>query len=203
MKRNALLVLTLVVATSVLSQGIEAADLAQGDEGTIATLYALDATTSHLSLNDGMPGAVVQDHLTFNRDSQLSFDTYSKDSFRVGIQGGEVGAIVDLGDDDALKARYGYKETVGNVQGFTSIHMEGGTAVVVKDYNARQFQPLKEFAELDRKRPDANTARVIVGHMYLVRISRRERRDSTHLHAKLKVLAYVPGQYVTIRWSRL
>ena len=200
MMRPAMLMLTLVVVATAICQRIEAADVAPQGEGTIATLYALDATTSHLSLADGMPGAVVQDHLTFNRDSQLSFDTYAKDCFRVGIQGGDIGAIVDLGDDDALKARYGYKETVGNVQGFTSIHIDGGIAVVVKDYNLRQFQPLREFAELDRKRPDADTARVIVGHMYLVRITRD---DATKLYAKLKVLAYVPGQYVTSRWSRL
>ena len=168
--------------------------------GEIATLYALDPITSHLSFNDGKPGAVVQGSLLYNRDSQLSFDTYEKDSFRVGIQGGEDGAIVDLGTADELRSRYAYSETVGNVQGFTSIHMEGGVAVILKDYRTKQFQPLLEFEALGQERRGGDAAAVVVGHTYLVRITRSHKVNS---YAKLKVLAFVPGQYVTIRWARL
>ena len=109
-------------------------------------------------------------------------------------------AVCDIGDDAALKARYGYSETVGNVQGFASIHLESGQAVIVKNYQTKQFQPLKEFSELARERPDRNKAQVGIGHMYLIHIWNR--RASSY-YVKLKVLAYVPGQYVTIRWSRL
>jgi len=183
--------------------GLSEASLAQEPTpdlgGEIATLYALDPITSHLSLNDGKPGAVVHGSLLYNRDSQLSFDTYEKDCFRVGIQGGEVGSIVDLGSADDLRSRYSYVETVGNVQGFTSIHLEDGRAVIVKDYRTKQFQPLKEFAELGRDRREADVAAVVVGHTYLVRIT----ADKVNYYAKLKVLAFAPGQYVTIRWSRL
>jgi len=168
--------------------------------GEIVTLYALDALTSHLSLNDGKPGSVIQGNLLFNRDSQLSFDTYTRDSFTVGIQGGEDGVIVDLGSADELRSRYGYSETVGNVQGFTSIHLEDGRAVIVKDYRTKQFQPLREFDELGRDRPGGDKAPVVVGHTYLVRI---KADGKVKLNAKLKVLAFVPGQYVTIRWARL
>jgi hypothetical protein len=80
-----------------LSQAALAQESPENGGGEIATLYALDPLTSHLSLNDGKPGSVVQGNLLYNRDSQLSFDTYERDNFRVGIQGGEVGAIVDLG----------------------------------------------------------------------------------------------------------
>ena len=174
--------------------------LAQNSSGEIATLYALDPLTSHLSLNDGKPGATVQGNLTYNRDSQLSFDTYRRDSFQVGIQGGEVGTIVDLGSADDLRIRYGYDETVGNVQGFTSIHLESGTAVILKDYRKKQFQPLREFEELGRNVSGSDAAPVVVGHTYLVRITQDRTVTS---YTKLKVLAFVPGQYVTIRWARL
>jgi hypothetical protein len=200
MKRALTISLAFVLATMVSSGLSVASDSVEKSIGGIATLYALDAATSHLSLNDGMPGTVVQGHLSFNRDSQLSFDTYVKDGFRVGIQGGEDGAIVDLGDDRALKARYGYAETVGNAQGFASIHLEGGRAVIVKDYRTRAFQPLAEFDELGRERENGDTAAVALGHIYLVRITAA---SGDKMHAKLKVLAFVPGQYVTVRWARL
>jgi hypothetical protein len=183
-----------------LSPSAIAQESTQDGGGEITTLYALDALTSHLSLNDGKPGAVIQGSLLFNRDSQLSFDTYTKDSFRVGIQGGEQGGIVDLGSADELRSRYGYSETVGNVQGFTSIHLEDGRAMIVKDYRTKTFQPLREFDELGRDRVGGDTAPVVVGHTYLVRI---KENGKVKLNAKLKVLAFVPGQYVTIRWSRL
>lgn len=183
-----------------LSEAALAQASAQFGSGEIATLYALDPITSHLSLNDGKPGTVVQGNLAYNRDSQLSFDAYQRDSFRVGIQGGEVGAIVDLGSADDLRTRYGYEETVGNVQGFTSIHIESGTAVILKDYRTKQFQPLREFEEVGRNGSGSDEAAVVVGHTYLVRITRDGKVNS---YAKLKVLAFVPGQYVTIRWARL
>jgi hypothetical protein len=192
--------LVVLLFAIVLSEAALAQESAQNVGGEIATLYALDPVTSHLSLNDGKPGAVVQGSLLYNRDSQLSFDTYEKDSFRVGIQGGEVGVIVDLGSADDLRSRYGYVETVGNVQGFTSIHLEAGRAVIVKDYRTKQFQPLREFEDLGRERLGTDKAPVVVGHTYLVRITRDRTVNS---YAKLKVLAFVPGQYVTIRWARL
>ena len=183
-----------------LSQAVLAQASAQIESGEIVTLYALDPITSHLSLNDGKPGTAVQGSLAYNRDSQLSFDTYERDSFRVGIQGGEVGAIADLGSADDLRTRYGFEETVGNIQGFTSIHIEAGAAVILKDYRTKQFQPLREFEELRRDVRGNDAAAVVVGHTYLVRITRDRKVNS---YVKLKVLAFVPGQYVTIRWARL
>ena len=183
-----------------LSEAASAQALDQMPGGEISTLYALDPIRSHLSLNDGKPGTTVQGSLAYNRDSQLSFDTYERDSFRVGIQGGEVGAIVDLGSAEDLRTRYGYEETVGNIQGFTSIHIDGGTAVILKNYRTKQFQPLREFEELGPEFHGSDTAAVVVGHTYLVRVTRDRKLNS---YAKLKVLAFVPGQYVTIRWSRL
>ncbi|MBZ5553162.1 MAG: hypothetical protein LAO21_10615 [Acidobacteriia bacterium] len=168
--------------------------------GGIVTLYALDPLMSTLSFNDGMPGYVVRENLTYNRDSNLAFDIYSKDSFTVAIQGGQKGMMIDLGTADELRTRYGYIETVGNPQGFSSIHLEGGAAFIIKDHKTRTFQPLKEFGALLKGTKWDSSAPIALGHIYLARIF-----DDHDLEivVKLKVLTYLPGQAVTIRWERL
>lgn len=165
--------------------------------GAITTLYALDPITASLSLRDGKPGTVFQDYVAKNRDSQISFHVYTKDSFRVGIQGRDRGVIVDLGSDEELRTRYGFADTVGSGQGFASIHIGQGRGLIGKDYQSGQFQPLKEFDELGLAREDADVARVVLGHTYLVRIDSGRNEP---LYAKLKVVAYLPGESVTIRW---
>jgi len=183
-----------------LSDAALAQPSAQIGSSDIVTLYALDPITCNLSLHDGKGGTVVQDNLAYNRDSQISFDTYVRDSFKVGIQGGEVGAIVDLGSADDLRTRYGYEETVGNIQGFTSIHLEAGRAVILKSYRTKEFQPLREFEELGQDVRGSDAAAVVIGHTYLVRITQDHK---VNFYVKLKVLAFVPGQFVTFRWTRL
>lgn len=168
--------------------------------GTLSTMHALDPIGALLSLRDGAPGHVFQDHIVKNRDSHISFHVYAKDSFQVGIQGGDRGVIIDLGSDAALQSRYGYADTVGNGQGFASIHIEQGRILIGKDYETGEYQPLKEFDELSKARKDANVSHVVLGHIYLVRI---DSPDKEPLYAKLKVVAFVPGESVTIRWLRL
>ena len=118
MNRIAVCILSVAVAASGLCRPVLAQESVVLDEGRIVTLYVLDAMTSHLSFNDGKPGAIVQGHLTYNRDSQLSFGTYAEDSFTVGIQGGEDGAIVDIGDDAALKDDKVRELLSGYLEGF-------------------------------------------------------------------------------------
>ena len=179
---------------------ILAQDGARDMTGAIVTMYALDPVTAHLSLRDGKPGTVFQDHVAKNRDSHIAFNTYNKDSFRVGVQGSDRGVILDLGTDVELRSRYEFADTVGNSQGFASIHVEQGRALIGKDYRTGQFQPLKEFEDLARAREDMEVAPVVLGHIYLVRIHSLGKES---MYAKLKVLAFVPGESVTIRWVRL
>jgi hypothetical protein len=168
--------------------------------GGIVTLYAYDAQFATLSFLDGKSGMVMKDHAIYNRDSHLAFEIYDKDSLRVGIQGRQSGTIVDLGSADDLEARYSYGETVGKSQGFASIHRESGKLVILKDRRKGEFQPLKEAALLLGKAEGGASAPVVLGHIYLVRIADREAEIVT---AKLRVLAFTPGQSVTILWERL
>ena len=191
--------ITLVIQSTSVS-AVFSQDGSRDTAGTLTTMYALDPITASLSLRDGKPGKVFQDHVAKNRDSQITFHIYAKDGFRVGIQGGERGVIIDLGSDAELRSRYGFADTVGSGQGFASIHLNQGRALIGKDYETGQFQPLKEFDELGRAPEDANVAQVLLGHIYLVRIDSAGKEP---LYAKLKVVSFIPGESVTIRWVRL
>jgi hypothetical protein len=168
--------------------------------GGIVILYAHDAQLATLSFTDGKSGMTMRDHVIYNRDSHLAFEVYAKDNLSVGIQGLERGSIIDLGSADELEARYGYRETVGKSQGFASIHREAGKLVIFQDREKHRFQPLKEAALLLDKTEEMASAPVIVGHIYLIRISKGE---TEIVSSKLRVLAFTPGQSVTIRWERL
>lgn len=143
---------------------------------------------------------VVKDHAVYNRDSHLAFDIYEKGSLRVGIQGRQRGTIVDLGSGEDLEKRYGYRDTGGRPQGFASIHREAGELVILRALYTREFQPLREAALLAGKAEGAESTPVVPGHIYLARIVEGE---TEIVLAKLRVLAFEPGQFVTIRWERL
>ncbi len=83
----------------------------------IFTFYPFDPLAGTLCFTDGECGSVVDERRVKNRCSHLTYDRYEKDQFRAGIQGGDLGFIVDLGAAIDLKKKYSYQETVGNGQG--------------------------------------------------------------------------------------
>jgi predicted RNA-binding protein with TRAM domain len=131
----------------------------------------------------------------------LNFNSYSPNGFSVGIEGGREGVIIDLGTPEELKGKYGYSETVGGGQGFASIDVKSGKALILKDYKSGKLQELTNSAELFRS-PSDETASVPVklGHVYLLRIT--DTSDKTfEMFAKVLVVAYTPGESVTVRWQ--
>jgi hypothetical protein len=166
--------------------------------GGLVTLYALDPLARSLSFEDGAYGQLFQDHVVKNRDSHIDFCGYHEGEFKVGIQGGESGLIVDLGSQYDLRKRYGYLETVGGGQGFASIRCQGDEIVILKDYAEQTTQPLVEAnnpAHADDHTP------VELDHVYIVRIHGSQQAPG--ILVKLLVVQLVPGQSVTIRWQRL
>jgi hypothetical protein len=218
MKRNFLIstlaafVLSLMYAQGARAQGTNldgsktAAAVVAREEvrpaGGIATLYTLDPLSSSLCLADGRDGHVFHQNETKNRCSDVDFGSYSPNSFSVGVEGARRGRIIDLGDADELESRYGFRETVGKGQGFASLHEEGGKVLVLKDSRPRTFQELKESGQLFAEGQSPATAPVKVGHIYLIRITDGHDKSFQRL-AKVKVIAYVPGESVTIRWQPL
>ena len=168
----------------------------------LATLYALDPLSRTLCLKDGRPGGVLQGNEVRNRCSDIDFNSYKSGSFTVGIEGGRLGSIIDLGTAEDLMKKYGYQETVGKGQGFASLRIENSKLVILKDRRAGTVRELDEARGLLEASRKEGAATVRLGHIYLVRL--RDTHDKAfNLTAKLIVVDYRPNQSVTIRWQVL
>ena len=171
-------------------------------KGGVATLYALDPLAQSFCFRDASAGLIFQQHAVKNRCSDVNYNSYYADQFAVGVEGGRVGVIVDLGTAADLKNEYGYQETVGNGQGFASIHFEDGKLVILRDRRARVMQEMKETQQLFAPPKSGANAPVKLGHIYLARIT--DSHDSRfQLLVKLLVISHTPGEAVTFRWQSL
>jgi len=169
---------------------------------TITTLYANDPLAHSLCFTDGKEGSIFQAGEPRNRCSHIEFDAYKAASLSVGIEGGELGRIIDLGTDDELSKQYGYQQTVGKGQGFASIEFRDGQLVIVKDRKAGTRQELTQGASLFETGQSTASTEAKAGHIYLVRITERHDKDFQIL-VKLLVLSARPGELVTFRWQLL
>ena len=198
---NTFLFLVLTIGSAQISsaQVPRSAPDTRGTTG-IATMFARDPLTQSLCLRDGGPGGSFQGVKNTNRCSDLNFNSYSANGFSVGVEGSREGIIIDLGTPAELKAKYGYTETVGNGQGFASIDVRNGRALILKNYETGDVQELAQSADLFRS-PEGWTWSVPVqlGHVYLLRITDRSDK-SFELFAKVLVLSYTPSESVTVRW---
>lgn len=168
--------------------------------GGVATLYAHDPLGWSMSLRDGGPGLVMQGNRLFNRDSTIAFDAYDADSFTVGVQGGDTGAIVDLGPVRDLGQRIGVKETVGGGQGWAAIAVKDGELGLCADgSNFTAWSVGAIDPAWSTPKPGSHVP-VHDGHAYLVR---SENGQAGPCVAKLIVIAHEPGVSVAMRWERL
>jgi hypothetical protein len=170
--------------------------------GGIVTLYALDPLARAFCFADGRDGMIFQNNEVKNRCSDIDFNSYNASSLTVGIEGGRVGRIIDLGNPTELRQRYGYEETVGNGQGFASLRVEDGKLVILRDRRSQAVQDLKESALLFQEGTSGANAPIILGHIYLVRLTDRNDRTFQRI-VKLMVNTYTPNESVTIRWQIL
>ena len=170
--------------------------------GGVSTLYALDPLANSFCFRDGQEGHVVQQNEIRNRCSDLDFNTYNEGNFTVGVEGGRVGSIIDLGTDDNLREKYGYSQSKLAVgEGFVSLRVEDGKVVTMKDRKARTVQELTDADELFAEAKSLAAA-IKAGHIYLIRLT--DTHDKAfQLLVKLVVLAYTPDGSVTIRWQIL
>lgn len=189
--------------------------------GGVVTLYFHDPLAKSLCFSDGEYGSVLQKDEVRNRCSHLRLEQGSdgdggvQDYIAVGVQGGEVGALMDLGTESELMEKYGYRTWLGSV--FASIQMKDGKALILKGVRYDQrgqreslLGEMEEAAALYALTPDqqGNQGRkpVKLGHIYVARIiDRFADRDpkSKEIWAKLLVTAHTPGQTVTLRWQSL
>lgn len=114
--------LILFAFTSVFAQSVQQTEVKV--IGGITTLYALDPLARTFCFGDGREGGVFQQNEVRNRCSDIDFNNYYQGNLTVGVEGGRIGTIVDLGSASELEKRYGYSETVGKGQGFASLRVE-------------------------------------------------------------------------------
>ncbi len=171
--------------------------------GGIATLRLLDGETCSMSLLTGEPGGLAQDHELRNHDSHVVYGRYHDGEFKVGIQGGQIGRIVDLGSVDELRARLGFSDTVPGRQGFSSVHLRDGRFVIRGAAGSNEtFQACPEADRVLEAGVATDHAPVALDHVYVLRLTDRN-HEAFDLRAKLHVIGYEPGQSVTVRWERL
>ncbi len=164
------------------------------DDTYLTTLYAADPIASTLCLTDTQYGAVIRDLGVFNRCSHVALDP-TAGNLKIGIQGGELGSVLDLGSTEELARRYAYKETISGGQGFASLHRQAGQFRILKEARPRTFQPISERFPEPRSRAPIG---IKVGHVYLFRITRP---DAPEIIGKLLLVASTPGQSGTFRWA--
>lgn len=159
---------------------------------TITTLYSNDPIARTLCLTDGREGGVFQNGEARNRCSHIEFDTYKLGSFSVGIQGGEAGAIVDLGSWRDLRTN----------QAFPYIRFVDGKVMLFQDPRFGEPEELTRAAQVFAAGKGLASIEALPGHIYLARITDRHNKDFQIL-VKLLVLSVKPGESVTFRWELL
>jgi hypothetical protein len=180
----------------------DAAKPAAKEKGGIVTFYALDPLAHKFSFGSGKYGGVFQNRRVVNGGSDIDFNNYKAGGFSVGVEGGRLGTIIDLGTGADLEKAYGFAETVGGGQGFASIHRSRMKIVIRKGDNANSFQPLKEADSLFGEGKAGANAAVRLGHIYLIRLTDRNDKAFERL-VKFLVISYREGESVTIRWQVL
>ena len=169
--------------------------------GGITTLYMMDPLAQSFCFANGQPGLVFQENEVRNHCSDVDVHYYSG-SLTLGVEGARIATVVDLGSPAELEKRYGFQDTGGYGQGFASLRVVDGKVVVLKDRDTHTEQDLKESKALFQDGKPLAAAPIQQGHIYLARITERNRKDFARI-VKFMVIAYAPEQSVTIRWQLL
>jgi hypothetical protein len=163
-------------------------------QGNITKLYAHDnvANTYHFGINNyGKHFTNVSSHVvTIGVD--IKFDgLFFKSEPNCNL--------LDLGTQSELAARYNYYETVGNGQGFSSIHFANSASnstLYIKTKFA-YFQSMNESVALFTHNHSRCVAAVHTGHVYLLRISDERKVERV---VKFLVISFIPNVQVTLRY---
>jgi len=176
-----------------------------GQDGTsrIGTLYRSDPIQDTFSFTFGTHGHQIENNVVTNVNSDMDYSNYDSGYLTVGIEGGRLGRIVDLGSQSALSAEYGYSETVGQGQGYASIQFASNTSEQLIIATSTQFvmQNLTETSDLYSTPTSSYSSYPYVDHIYLIRIT-----DTYDLNfekvVKMLILA-VNYDYVVFRYDVL
>jgi len=163
-------------------------------QGT-ADLYAKDPLRHDYDFVGAAYGSAMQNGQIVNVGSHIDFGNYNADAFTVGIQGGQVGAIVDLGDDAAVAKAVGNTETVGGGQGYAGLTLSGNS------FNVPAANAVYMLTTSDAG-ATSDHAPVVLNHVYALRIVDRD-TSGAELVVKLLVTGFTSGTEASFEWTRL
>ena len=169
----------------------------------LVTLFQVDPVQQSFDFTDNHAGNIMKDHRVLADGGEIDFGQYHADSFSVAVCNGSTGRIVDLGTSKMLEEEYHYNETVGAGQGFASIHRKGTSFLIRQRHgtdDGSEYQELTEGAQLLTDLRLLDSTPVILGHIYLLHVIKIQ-GPPADTFVKLMVVAYQPGQSVTIRWE--
>ena len=170
----------------------------------LVSLYAGDPEAHSLDLADGTFGARVTGRRLVEGTAHVDYGNYADDALTFALDEEDRGIVVDLGHWADLAKAYDYPEADGGGVGFASLSFEDPDFRIARRLPKDGFQNLREGRAL--LATVAGERRVSVhpvpGHVYLVRIVDRHRRNPV-VHAKILVVSHVPGDHVTFRWDRV
>jgi hypothetical protein len=170
-------------------------------DGGLVTLYSHDPVAHTLCFADGEYGLEVQDRQVKNRCSDLDFDNYNPLYFTSGVGGARKAAIINIGTEPELQAKYGYQQTYGATHGFSSIQLSNGK-LYIRQGDGRAVQEMTGTELLFAKSGTLAKSTVQPGHIYLLHIT--DGHDPLFdKWVKLLVVSYAQGDSVTVRWQRL
>jgi len=153
-----------------------------------AHIKPLDPFASSWSIYCNQPGLGPQDYATVNFNSDIR--VVLSNSLQVGIQGGEYGYLVDLGNEGDLRTQYKISSSLSYV--FSSIGFKDNKLQLVTAFgNIPTYAPLTNATELlfpSTTKSNADTALLALNHIYLMRITQG---TETLLIAKFKVTMIV------------
>ncbi|MEZ5966136.1 MAG: hypothetical protein R3F56_20030 [Planctomycetota bacterium] len=186
------LLLTLGSALSFASVSVrvDGAERPRGPDalsGEVVTLRSLDDLTATFGFSTNDHGYVVERGEIRNRISHIAFDRWAEDALVVGIQGRSRGVIKDIGD----------VRTDGTKMSVLPALVRDGARVLCQTRERSGFP--RDGIAVDEESKAAATARVELGHLYLLRL---DDEDATYFVA-LRVVEHHPGQAVTFRWRML
>ncbi len=212
-------VVILGVAAALLGVGFAGGWLARGQSRareaarTAGALFEIELFTlspthqahSTLCLLDGKHGQVIQDGQRYNRNSHVDFHHYAAGSFTAGVQGGENGQVIDLGDVSDLRGEYGgdplrvlrWRDGRLFARGEAAVEPEDVGAPSKDDSVLAWVGEIFDIAALVKKGPIRKSAPVKAGHVYFVRITGA--RESPEIVGLLHVLDHDPGVSVKLR----
>lgn len=165
---------------------------ATGNSSPVVELVAKDPLRRTYDFLRSAHGGILQDGEIKNAGSHIDFSSYNADALTVGIQGGEIGAIVDLGDDEAVATSIG---TPGGGQGFAGLTLVNGA------FNMEAANKLFELSATNTE-STSDHAPVIVGHIYALRVIDTN-SGKLDLVVKLLVTDFAPQERVSFRWAKL